>query len=409
MNESAINFPLMIMLLGGLVVLTMLIKSWTQRIGVPALVGFLLLGFGLRLGQTRWGGLCQGAEEILNLFAKIGLITLLFRVGLESDLQGLLKQLRGASLVWIGNVLVCALVGFAAAFYILKLPWITAFIVAVAFTATSVGVSVAVWEGAGALKSPNGELLIDAAELDDISAVVLMALLFALLPQMQDGADSALWPLIARTTGELLIKLFGFGLFCSLFAIYLEKPIVAYFKNLKPAPDFILVLVGIGFIIAALADLGGFSLAIGAFFAGLVFSRDDEAVKREGSFMPLYELFSPFFFIGIGLHVDPVALGSGLKMGIVLAAFAFISKILGDGLPVWFMRGIPSAALIGISMVPRAEITMVIMQHGLNQGPWAVPPRVFNAMVMVTILTCTISPILVQTLLAQWPQKEEAR
>jgi Kef-type K+ transport system membrane component KefB len=178
---------------------------------------------------------------------------------------------------------------------------------------------------------------------------------------------------------------------------------------LKPAPDFILVLVGIGFIIASLADLGGFSLAIGAFFAGLVFSRDDEVVKRESSFMPLYELFSPFFFIGIGLQVDPVALGSGLKMGIVLAALAFVSKILGNGLPVWFLRGIPSAALIGISMVPRAEITMVIMQHGLNQGSWAMPPRVFNAMVMVTILTCTISPILVQTLLERWPQAEEAR
>jgi Kef-type K+ transport system membrane component KefB len=177
---------------------------------------------------------------------------------------------------------------------------------------------------------------------------------------------------------------------------------------MEPPPDFMLVVVGISLIIAALADLGGFSLAIGAFFAGLVFSRDDETVKRESSFMPLYELFSPFFFIGIGLHVEPQALGSALSLGTTLVAAAFAAKIIADGLPVWLLRGFPSAALIGISMVPRAEIAMVIMQHGLNRGAWAVPAKVFNAMVLVSILTCTISPMLVRMLLARWPQAEEA-
>jgi Kef-type K+ transport system membrane component KefB len=169
------------------------------------------------------------------------------------------------------------------------------------------------------------------------------------------------------------------------------------------------VVVGIGFVIAALAAWIGFSLAIGAFFAGLVFSRDEEAVKREGSFMPLYELFSPFFFIGIGMHVDPAALGSALKPGAVLAAVAFAAKIIADGLPVWVMRGLSSALLIGMSMVPRAEIAMVIMQRGLNKGAWAVPPEIFNAMVMVTILTCILAPLIVQLLLNRWPQTEEAR
>jgi hypothetical protein len=78
-SESAINIPLMIMLIGGLVVLTMLIKSWTQPIGVPALVGFLLLGFGLRLGQNRWGGLCQGAEEILRVWSVLQPFCQIFR------------------------------------------------------------------------------------------------------------------------------------------------------------------------------------------------------------------------------------------------------------------------------------------------------------------------------------------
>ncbi len=405
--EYHLNYPLMIMTIGALIVLTMLVKSWVKRIGVPPLVGFLLLGLLIRLVQSHWGVLGTGAGGILDLFAKIGLITLLFRVGLESNLRGLLKQLRSACLVWVGNVLVCGLLGFVTAFYFLSLEWATSIIVATAFTATSVGISVAVWNSAEALNSPNGELLIDVAELDDISAVVLMALVFALLPQLENGGGSALCVVMGKTAGGFLMKLFAFGLLCFLFSRFVEKPITTYLKNLRPPPDFILVVTGIGFIIASLADLSGFSLAIGAFFAGLVFSRDDEAVKREGLFIPLYELFSPFFFVGIGMLVDPHALGSSVGLGAVLTIFAFATKIIANGLPVWILRDLPSGSLIGVSMVPRAEIAMVIMSHGLKQGALAVPPRVFNAMVLVCILTCTLSPIIVNLLLTRWPQTQD--
>ena len=408
MSNPQLNYTLMIMVIGTLIVLTMLIKSWLGRIRVPSLIGFLLIGFFIRLTGDQWGVISPASDEIFELFAKIGLITLLFRVGLESNLKGLLKQLRSASLVWIGNILLCAVIGFVTVFYFLGLEWITSIIVAIAFTATSVGISVAVWEGADALQTPNGELLIDVAELDDISAVILMAMLFALLPHLKHNAEAGLYPVIAETVGIFLAKIFGFGLFCVLFSRFLEKPVTRYFRNLEPPSDFILVVAGIGFIIAALADYIGFSLAIGAFFAGLVFSRDKEAVKRQGSFMPLYELFSPFFFIGIGMHVDPAALGSALNLSAVLAVAAFAVKIVGNGLPVWMLRDLPSAALIGTSMVPRAEITMVIMQHGLNQGAWAVPPKIFNAMVLVSILSCTLAPLIVQLLLVRWPQTEEA-
>lgn len=409
MSEAHVDYTMMIMMIGILIVLTILIKSWLMRIGIPSLVGFLLVGFFIRLAEDRYGIISPESQEIFELFAKIGLITLLFRVGLESNLQGLLKQLRSASMVWVGNVLLSGLFGFVAAYYILDVQWVTAIIVGTAFTATSVGISVAVWEESDALKSANGELLIDIAELDDISAIVLMALLFALLPHLKHGSAGVLWPLIGKTSGGFLLKLFGFGLFCFLFSRYVEEPVAKYFQNMEPSSDFMLAVVGIGFLIAALADWMGFSLAIGAFFAGLVFSCDEEAVKREGSFMPLYELFSPFFFIGIGLHVDPQAIGSALTPAAVLIVIAFAAKIMADGLPVWMLRGLPSAVLIGFSMVPRAEIAMVIMQHGLNEGAWAVPPKIFNAMVLVSIMTCALAPMIVQVLLNRWPQTEKMR
>lgn len=406
MTEPHPDYTMIIMLIGGVVVLTIAIKAWFGKIGIPELVGFILLGFFIRLMNMDFLESGQGGREIIDTFSKIGLITLLFKVGLESNIHGLLKQLRSASLVWTGDVLVSGLFGFATAYYILGLQMITSIIIATAFTATSVGISVAVWESSNALNSKNGELLIDIAELDDISAVVIMALLFALLPIFKEGIDATIWPVILRSAGGFLLKLVGFGLFCAVFSKFVEKRITACFKGGESESGLILVVVGIGFIIAAFAEWIGFSFAIGAFFAGLVFSLDEVAVKNEGSFIPLYELFSPFFFIGIGMQVAPDALGSSVYLFVILAAAAIASKIVADGVPVWMMGSFQSAALIGISMVPRAEIAMVIMQHGLDRGSWAVSPEIFNAMVLVSIITCTVSPVFVQQMLRKWPQTE---
>jgi len=403
------DYTMVIMIIGTIMVLTIAVKSWIRKTEIPALVVFLLLGFCLRLADTQYGELFEGGESILDLFAKIGLITLLFKVGLESNIAGLLKQLRSASVVWAGNILISGMLGYITAYYILGIQLITSIIIATAFTATSVGVSVAVWESRQVLKSDNGELLIDVAALDDITAIVLMALLFALLPHFREGFDANLWPVIMGSASGFLIKLLGFGLFCAVFSVFMEKRITSYFKKLESAPELILVVVGISFIIAAFAEWIGFSFAIGAFFAGLVFSRDESAVKNEGSFMPLYELFSPFFFIGIGMQISPEILGTGFTVCTVLIVAAIVSKIIANGLPVWMMGNFQSAALIGISMVPRAEITMVIMQHGLDKGAWAVPPKIFNSMVFVCIATCAIAPVVVQKMLTRWPQKESSQ
>jgi Kef-type K+ transport system membrane component KefB len=160
-----------------------------------------------------------------------------------------------------------------------------------------------------------------------------------------------------------------------------------------------LVIVAIGFVIAALADLLGFSLAIGAFLAGLVFSRDPDAVKMESSFFPLYDFFTPFFFVGIGLALDPAVMGSAFEAGAILLGAAILGKLLADGFPVAVMSGVGSGILIGTSMVPRAEIAMVVMQRGLALGEWAVPSAAYAAMVVVSAATCILAPAAVRVLL----------
>ena len=406
MEAHDFNIPLAILLTGLLVVLTMLVKPIFKWAKLPPLVGYLTLGVLLSAVNRQWPLLSAGGEEMLSFLATLGLVSLLFKVGLESNLAGLLKQLPKASLIWVGDILISGTAGYLASVYLLGLSWTTAVIIAVALSATSVGISVGVWQSRKALDTPEGEFLLDVAELDDISAVLLMALLFALLPEIHSGGNQ-IWQLAVHSAGLFLAKILLFSLACLGFSRYLEKPLTRFFTQREAPPDPMLAVVGIGLIFAALAGLLGFSVAIGAFLVGLVFSRDPEAVKMEASFQPVYELFSPFFFIGIGFDIDLASLGGAVIPGLVLLLVAILGKLVADGLPVYFLQGKTAAALIGVSMVPRAEIAMVIMSRGRDLGQWAVPASVYSAMVLVCAATCILAPLTVGRLLEKWPPQGE--
>ena len=400
------NHPLIILLVGCIIVLAILVRNGFNRAGLPSLVGFMILGFLLNLADFIYGFLSPRAREIFEFLAQLGIITLLFRIGLESNIFKLLGQLRRASYVWLSGVGLSAALGYGTAYYILGLALIPSLFIAIALTATSVGVSVGIWQEAGAMDSPTGELLLDVAEMDDISAIILMALLFAVVPVLTTG-DRSVLPVLGQTIALLTVKLVAFAGGCYLFAHFLEQRLTTFFQEFASPPAPMLVVAGIGFVMAALAGLLGFSVAIGAFFAGLIFSRDPASVTIDASFGPVYELFSPFFFIGIGLNVDPHLLVGALGLGAVLLVGAVAGKVLGHGVPTWFALGGSSALLLGLSMIPRAEIAMIIMEQGLELGPWAVPPEAYAAMVMVSAATCLFPPLLVRSLLRRWPQPQE--
>jgi Kef-type K+ transport system membrane component KefB len=221
MVEGTTNFHLLVLLTGAVVVLTLLVKAGLERVKVPPLVGFFALGFFLQLADSNWDLLSGEDLGAFHFLAQLGLVVLLFRIGLESDIGGLLKQLRSASVIWVGDVLVSGMIGFLTAFYLLELSWITSLIIGTAFTATSVGISVAVWQGGDALDSPNGKLLLDVAEMDDISAVVLLALLFTALPTLKEGTDVSVLPVLGKTAVLFILKLAAFTAACYFFSRFL--------------------------------------------------------------------------------------------------------------------------------------------------------------------------------------------
>ena len=399
--------PLEILLAGSLIVLAILTKHFLTRIKVPALIGYLLLGFILRLADEQGQFLSRDVLGVFEFLASIGLIILLFRVGLHSNLAGLIRQLRHASVIWVGNVLFSGVLGFLAARYLFKLGLIPSLFVGTALTATSVGVAIAAWQEQRALDSENGDLLIDVAEMDDISSVMFMTLLLAITPILRGAPELTLSQALSATAIDILLKVFVFGALCCLFSQFAEERVMTFFRKIRPAPDPMLLVVGTGFIIAALAGWLGFSLAVGALFAGLVFSRDPRSIKVEASFGALFELFTPFFFIDIGLRIDPHSLATATHLGLGLLAVAIVGKLLGTGVPTLWVSGWTSAVLLSISMVPRAEIAMVIMQYGRTLGDWAVPQPVFSSMVLVSAATCLLTPGLLRPLLGRWPQGKE--
>ena len=160
-----------------------------------------------------------------------------------------------------------------------------------------------------------------------------------------------------------------------------------------------LMVAGTAFIIAALAGLLGFSVAVGAFFAGLVFCRDPDAVKFDASFATLYGFFVPFFFIHIGLQLEIESFTTSLNLVSILLIVSVLGKVVGTGLPAILTTGKTSALLLSLSMVPRAEITMVIMEIGRQLGDWAVSPQIFTSMIIVSAITCILSPMVLRPLL----------
>jgi Kef-type K+ transport system membrane component KefB len=362
------------------------------------------MGFLLRLADTQSQFLSFEMQEIFDYLAEIGVIALLFRVGLESNFRGLVRQMRQASIIWMGNVFLSGSLAVAVAKYVMGLSLVQSLFIGVALTATSVGVSVSVWRDSGALSSPTGELLVDVAEMDDISGIMLMVLLLSLAPALEGGFGLSLIKSGAVTLGILLLKLTGFGIMCLAFSVYVEPRITDYFRALRRPVEPTLLITGFAIIIAALAGLLGFSFALGAFFAGLAFSRDPKAVRLDGSFEVIYDLFTPFFFIGIGLRVAPHSLLPALGPGALLLAVAVLGKILGTGIPSLLVTGWIETILLSVSMIPRAEIAMIIMQRGHELGEWAVPDRIFGAMVMVSLASCLLSPLFLKNMLKRWPQ-----
>ena len=387
---------ILLAVLGLLLTLVPAARSLSERAGIPAPIAYIGLGLAASSFNANWPFINDNFSAVFSVLAELGVVALLFRVGLRSRLQALLAKLPSAALIWAFSVAFTIAAGFLLARGGMDLPLESALVIAVAFSASSVALSVAVWDDLGLLNSDSGVLLIDVAEMDDLSAVVLLAMLLSLIPLLQDGNGVPLGAML-QTGLWTMGKLVGFVLICYVFAHFLERRFLRLHRAMgETDAGLVITIIGMGLLVSALAGQLGFSLAIGALFAGLAFSGDPDVVRNEGGFSHFYDIFSPFFFIGIGIHVAPAAFFSSLELGLILFAVAACSKFIGVALPALLVTGRRDAIVLGLSMVPRAEIALLVVYQCSQLGMGIISDEVFAACVVATTLTALTAPPLVR-------------
>jgi Kef-type K+ transport system membrane component KefB len=373
---------------GTLTALSIFLRNLLIKISIPAIIGYIAIGLVTKWLDSSYHFLDEQNIHPIEFLSEIGIILLLFRVGLESNIDNLLEQFPHALWIWFWNVSISGLAGFVTSFYILNIDIIPSLFIATAMTATSIGVSVALWKEKGMLESKRGQLMLDVAQLDDLSSVAILALLLAVVPFFKNDLNSLSPSIMIVIIAKFAATLIGFTVLCIIFS----KKIIPHIKLLKKGnSDSIIFVISISFIIASLASILGLSIAIGAFFAGLIFSRNSSIIKCQTCYISLCDFFIPFFFIGIGLKIDLALLPGFFTMGLILLIAAIVGKVIGTGMAAIRYMGLSGATIMGISMVPRAEIAMVVMKEGLSLGQWAVSKEIFGAMSIVTIGTVIIT------------------
>lgn len=393
---------------GALVVTTFLLKHMLQKIHIQALVGFLVLGMGLSLADGQYHMITERGHEIFEFLANVGLIVLLFRTGLESDTTALRRELGPAGLIWVGNFFLSGVLGFLAAYYVLHLSMVTSLVIATGFTATSIAVSIGIWREAGVMNRREAHLLLNVAQMDDISGVAALALLLAMVPMLSGTQDLASNEVLS-TLGGFSLNLAIFSAGCIIFAKYIKAPVTRFFERIGETDSCLMLLTaGTGVMIAAIAEGLGLSLAVGALFAGLVFSNNPDAHHIDKMLIPIYNLFAPFFFIGMGLSIDPALAAAGVTIGATLLVPAVAGKVLGGALPALKYLSFNNALALGISLVPRAEIMLVIAGSAKAMGPDVLPDEVFAGLVFISAVTCILTPPLVGPLLRKMSDKDNA-
>lgn len=356
-----------------------------QWIGQPAVLGELVAG--VILGNL---ALVNPNNEVLHLLAELGVIILLFEIGLETDLLKLIKVGGAATAVAVVGVALPFALGYAVC-RMLGLGNLVAVVAGASLTATSVGITARVLSDLNRLQEPESQIILGAAVIDDVIGLVILAVVAGLT----QGNEVTLLG-VAKTTSIA----FGF-LFGTLLVGRLVVPLLVRLVSridLPGTPTMLAVMVAFG--LAWLASVSGSALIIGAFAAGLLLRDTPQAHEMELGVAHLGHFFVPLFFVAVGAAVDLSVLNpldpanrTTLLIGGLLIVAAVVGKFVAGHSPVWF-RG--NKNVIGIGMIPRGEVGLIFAQMGLATGVF--DAGIFSAVTLMVMVTTFMAPPLLKLL-----------
>jgi Kef-type K+ transport system membrane component KefB len=363
-----------------------------QRIGQPAVVGELMAG--VILGSSVLG-VVDSNDEVLHLLAELGVVILLFEIGLETDLRQLMRvggvstvvAVVGVALPFGLGYLVCRLLG---------LENIVAVVAGSTLTATSVGITARVLSDMNRLQEPESRIILGAAVIDDVIGLVILSVVAGLT---QGNEVTVLG--VAKTAAVA----FGFLGGTLLLGRIMVPPLARLVSRIKSPGTPIVVAIVMAFGLAWLAAMIGSAMIIGAFAAGLLLRETLQAHEMERGVAQLGHFFVPIFFVAVGAAVDLGTLNPAvpanrpiLLVGGLLIVAAVVGKFAAAYAPFWF-RG--NKAVIGVGMIPRGEVGLIFAQMGLESGVFN--RGLFSAVTLMVMVTTFMAPPLLKIMFPPKP------
>lgn len=375
-------------------VLAKLAAEVFKRLSLPAVIGELLVGvaigpYALGIVDVPLLDAQEGTALAYEVIAELGLVVLLFYVGLETRLDELLEVGPRALVVAVSGVALPFALG--AGFMLAGDHDTTeALFVGAALVATSVGITARVLRDLGVLRSREASIIMGAAVADDILALLVLTAVAQMGTQgevdIREVAVTATLAVVFVATAALI----GTRV-VRRYSLHLER---LRFGNAQLAFALALML-GLS---AAAAEIGLAGI-IGAFLAGLMLAESREQLQLERRVEPIYELLVPFFFVLTGTKVD-IGLfteGGTLALALAITGLAIAGKVIACG-AAGLGLGRRSMAILGVGMTPRGEIGFVVASVGLAQG--SIGQDVFSAVVFMSIATTLLAPPLLVALYA---------
>ncbi|MBD1838124.1 cation:proton antiporter [Coleofasciculus sp. FACHB-64] len=328
----------------------------------------------------------ESQSEVISVLAELGVIILLFEIGLESDLKQLKEVGSQAAIVACVGVAVPFAAGTAGLMMFFHTPAIPAIFAGAALTATSIGITSKVLSELGQLKSKEGQIIVGAAVIDDVLGIIVLAVVASLAKTGEIDVANVIY-LIVSATAFLLGSILLGGIFNQTFNAIVEK--------FKTRGNVVMPAFIFAFFMAFLGSAIHLEAILGAFAAGLVLDETDARNELDELVKPIADLLVPIFFVTVGARADLGVLNPTVpenRAGILIAAFLMVVAILGKVVTGWAVFGQPgiNRLAIGVGMIPRGEVGLVFAGIGSASGVLDKPLEV--SIIIMVILTTFLAP-----------------
>ncbi|KRM97356.1 cation:proton antiporter [Loigolactobacillus rennini] len=378
-----------------ILVTTLLAGHFSRKLGIPAVIGQLLVGIVLGPAMLNW--LQPGT--FMHDFSEIGVILLMFMAGLESDIGLLKRYLRpGVLVAVVGVIFPMTLVTLAS--FLFDFTPLLAIFMGVIFTATSVSISVEVLRELKLLDSKEGTTILAAAVVDDVLSVVILSILVSVTGEATGGHT----PSLAVSFIEQILYFVGIYFVVKWIAPFLMRLSERFLLGASVTIVSLVICLGMAY----LADFIGLSAVVGSFFAGIAVGQTPYRAEVDHNVEPIgYAVFIPVFFVSIGLEMSFKGIGDALWFIVLMTVLAVLTKLVGGGIGAE-MAGFDfnSSYTVGAGMVSRGEMALIIAQIGYQAK--LIHPEYYSAIIIVIVLTTLLAPFLLKHAAARQLKQHQA-